>query len=191
MRVFIAIELDRGIRQRLCSLQESLGIAGNGVRWLTPEQMHLTLKFLGEAPDEDIAGVCDALREIAEETPPFNFEVAGAGCFPKSGPVRIVWAGINEPTGRLAVCQQLYEDVFAGLGFKQEHRAFAPHLTIGRVRESALSPRLREAVTRHGDFRCGRQVVEEMVLYQSVLKREGAEYVSVCRCPLGGEASGE
>lgn len=185
MRLFAAIELEAGIKQGLLRLQRELRIAPTAVRWLTAEQMHLTLKFLGDVPDADVPVVCEALREVAGRTPAFEIEVAGLGCFPPGGSARIVWAGLNEPTGVLALCRERCEAAFADLGFHRENRGFTPHLTIGRVKEPRDSHEIRAAVAHHAHFRGGRQDVTEIVMFESFLKREGAEYAAVARCDLG------
>jgi 2'-5' RNA ligase len=188
MRLFAAIELEAGIKQGLVRLQRDLRIAPAAVRWLTPDQMHLTLKFLGDVPDPDVPVVCEALREIAGRTPPFEIEVAGLGCFPPGGSARIVWAGLNEPTGVLALCRERCEAAFADLGFRRENRGFTPHLTIGRVKEPRASHEIRAAVQRHVAFQGGRQDVAEIVMFESFLKREGAEYAAVARYALGEQS---
>jgi 2'-5' RNA ligase len=188
VRLFAAIEIDPAICERLVRVQKELRGFDRAIRWLTPDQMHLTIKFLGEVPDGDVPVVCDALKSIAEETPAFDLEVHGLGCFPERGGVRIVWAGLREPTGALVECREHCETLFAELGFKQEHRGFAPHLTIGRVKEARSSEEIRLAVERHADYAGGAQGVDEIVLFESVLKREGAQYAPVCRCELAEEA---
>lgn len=187
MRLFAAIELDTGVTDRLLRLQRELSLPANAVRWISAAQMHLTLKFLGEVADGEVDDVCAALKLAAEATPAFEMDVAGVGCFPPAGPVRIVWAGLSEPTGALSACQRRCDDALAETGFKPEARAFTPHLTIGRVRDSSASAAIRAAVSRVRAFEGGRQGVDEIVLFESLLKREGAEYVAVCRCPLATE----
>ncbi len=188
MRLFAAIELDPAIRERLVRVQQELGEFDRAIRWLSRDQMHLTIKFLGEVPDGDVPAVCDVLKEIAQETPAFDIDVRGLGCFPDRGGVRIVWAGLHEPSGALAECREHCEAMFAGLGFKQEHRGYAPHLTIGRVKESRRSAEIRRAIEERPDFAGGAQGVAEIVLFESYLKRAGAEYAPVCRCELAEEA---
>jgi len=187
VRLFAAIELEPAIRERLARAQRELGDFGRAIRWLTPDQMHLTIKFLGEVPDGDVSVVCDALSQIADETPAFDLEVVGLGCFPDRGVARVVWAGLREETGALSACRERCEAVYADLGFRPEHRAFAPHLTIGRVKDGRCSAEMRRAVERHSSFAGGAQAVDEIVLFESVLKREGAEYAPICRCRLADE----
>ncbi len=186
--MFAAIELDSELRRRLIRLQTDIGVHEGGLRWLTPEQMHLTVKFLGEVPDDLIPAVCEALDGVAADCEPFAFQVRGVGCFPPRGSVRIVWAGLEEPTGRLRRLQAACEQVFAGLGFKQEHRSYTPHLTLARVRNASLSSSLRAGAERNGAFAAGRQEADEIVLFESVLRREAAQYRVVARCPFGGQS---
>lgn len=187
MRLFAAIELETAIGERLVRLQRELRGFERSIRWLTPDQMHLTVKFLGDVPDGDVPVVCDALKQIAQETPAFDLEVRGLGCFPDRGGVRIVWAGLHEPTGALVACRDRCETLFAGLGFKQEHRAFVPQLTIGRVKDGRCSEELRQTVEGRSSFSGGAQGVSEIVLFESVLRREGPQYAPVCRCSLAEE----
>jgi 2'-5' RNA ligase len=186
--MFAAIELDPELRRRLVRLQTDIGVQERGLRWLTPEQMHLTVKFLGEVPDDLIPAVCDALAGLAADGEPFAFEVRGVGCFPPRGSVRIVWAGLEEPSGRLRRFQAACEQVFAGLGFKQEHRLYAPHLTLARVKNASLSASLRAGAARNDGFSAGRQEADEVVLFESVLRREAARYRVVARCPFEGRS---
>lgn len=190
MRLFAAIELDPAIRRKLTRLQTELALHGRGIRWVGDDQMHLTVKFLGEVPDADVPAVCEMLREIAQATSPFEFSVEGVGCFPPAGSVRVIWAGLSEPSGRLAACRDACEARYADLGFKPERRGFTPHLTLARVKQASLSSAIRAAVTRRPDFSAGRQCVHELVMFESQLRREGAEYVPVCRCELGGGEPG-
>jgi len=184
VRLFAAIELEAGITQGLVRLQREFRLPPHAVRWLGPDQMHLTLKFLGEVSDPDVPLVCEALREVAARTPAFEFEVAGLGCFPPRGPVRVVWVGVKEPSGVLALCRERCEAAFADLGFRREQRGYTPHLSIGRIGEARLSNEIRAAVDGHAGFLGGLQDAAELVMFESVMKREGAEYAPITTCPL-------
>lgn len=188
IRTFLAVEFDDAFKRSLARLQSRLDAGGRGVRWMRPEEYHLTLKFVGDLEERDLPEICDLLTEMAVECKPFEMELKGAGCFPPAGGVRIVWAGLSEPTGRLAELQSRSEALFSGLGYKQEHRAFSPHVTIARVRDARRSQELRAAVGRHADFSGGTQAVDEVVLFQSILEREGPRYVAMSRHHLGEEA---
>jgi len=187
MRTFVAVELDESIRRGLSKLQDRLRQFDRAVRWVRPESIHLTIKFLGEVPDQQIADVCAGVDEAATASSGFEISVAGAGCFPPRGPARVVWAGLTEPTGRLAACQQACEQALGRLGFAPEARAFHPHLTLGRVKQASSGPDLRPAIERLADFGGGRQRVVELVLFESQLRREGAIYVPLHRARLTGQ----
>jgi len=184
VRLFVAIETSIEVRRALGKVQRSLAAFDDTVRWTAAEQLHMTLKFLGDVEDGRLPSVVEVCRKAASATQPFAMRFVGCGCFPPSGRVRIVWAGTQAPAGTLDRCQLAAEDAFAEMGFPPEGRAFAPHLTIGRVREDRTDGRLREAVAA-AKLPPVEQLVEEIVLMQSVLRAQGAEYVAAARIPLG------
>lgn len=185
MRCFLAIELPASVRDLLAGLQERLRELGRAVRWTRVEHIHLTLKFLGEVPDRDVAGVCDAAARVAVRFEPFELAVGGTGCFPPRGAARIVWTGIDGPPQPLIDCHRAGEQAYADLGFKPENRKYSPHLTIGRVRDARASQEIRAAVEREADFSAGSFPVEELVMFQSVLRPTGPIYTAISRPPLG------
>lgn len=185
MRCFVAIELCQDVRRKLADLQSWLGHWDRAVRWVRPESIHLTLKFLGEVPDGQIPAICQVVDEVAAVCDPFALTVQGTGCFPPRGPVRIAWVGVDEPTGRLATCQRLCEDAFAKLGFARETRPFAPHLTLARIKDPRKARDLRDRLGTYVDFNAGTVDAEELVLFESQLSPEGARYVAVHRAGMG------
>jgi 2'-5' RNA ligase len=156
------------------------------VRWTRPEQIHLTLKFLGEVPDPDVPAVCDAMVAVAGRFGPVEFAVRKAGCFPPGGSARIFWAGLDEPTGRLARLRDACEDAFTDMGYPREDRAFKPHLTVGRVKDPRSSRQVRNTAAAEAAFDAGRQTADEIVLFQSILAPQGATYVALSRASLAG-----
>lgn len=185
LRAFIAIELDDALIRDLTTLRTRIDAGRAGVRWMTAGQMHLTLKFLGDLDERRLPELCRALTQIAAKHDPFEMRLTGAGCFPPCGTVRIVWAGLEEPTGRLASLQRDIEVGMAELGFPREHRGFAPHVTLARVRSARHAGPLREAVAAAANFAGGAMDVKEIVLFQSILSRDGASYVPLSRHVLG------
>lgn len=188
MRCFLAIELPQAVHDRLAELQKRLAVLDRLVRWTRVEQIHLTLKFLGDVPDRQAAAVCVAARKVAERFEPFDLDIRGTGCFPLGGPARIVWAGLADPPASLLECQEACEETYAALGFKPEKRMFKPHLTIGRVRDGADSRQVRAAVQAQADFAAGRCRVTELVMFQSVLRPSGPIYTAIARAPLSRRA---
>lgn len=184
MRCFVAIELPDDVKERLIELQAELGAPAGGVRWMKPEAMHLTVKFLGEVPDRALPEVCDAVTTAADWCSPFEFTVRSAGCFPARGGVRVVWAGVDEPTGALADLHATCQEVLFELGFPIEGRAFSPHLTLGRAKDPRRAAPLRERLPAVENFDAGVVDVDELILFQSILKKEGAEHTPMHRARL-------
>lgn len=187
MRCFVAIELPPQVHDRLADLQNRLGTVGRAVRWTRVDQIHLTVKFLGDVPDDQVPAVCAAAKEVARRFDPFPLDVRGAGCFPPAGQARIVWAGIAEAPQPLADCQEACEQAYAALGFKPEGRRFHPHLTIGRVRDARASRDIRAAVEKEAAFPAGTFTAGELTVFQSVLRPTGPTYTVIARAPFSPE----
>jgi 2'-5' RNA ligase len=185
VRAFLAIELTDPIRQRLAEAQENLRPAAEGVKWVAPEKIHLTLKFLGEIEEDAVPAITDAVAEVAGRIEPFHISVESVGAFPPRGKPRVIWAGIAEDTGRLADLQRQTEAALKSLGFKPEKRRWTPHATIGRVKKRRGSRELRPALDERQDDRFGAQPVTEIVLFRSDLFPAGAVYTPLRRIPLG------
>lgn len=184
MRTFIAIELDDAIRQRLAAAQDRLRAAGCNVRWVKPEQMHLTLKFLGEIEEEAVDGVAAAMAAAAAGGKPFALTLAGLGAFPPRGAPRVVWAGAEEPSGTLAALHKRLEHQLARLGFERERRAYRPHLTLGRVKDPRGREQLRALIGEGAGEAFGTQAAGGLVHFRSVLSPQGATYTPLHRQPL-------
>ncbi|MBN1489061.1 MAG: RNA 2',3'-cyclic phosphodiesterase [Phycisphaerae bacterium] len=185
MRCFVAIELSDGIQQRLSGLQQRQSSLDRAIRWALPEQIHLTLKFLGEVPDATVPALCATMADVASQHAPLTLAVRGAGCFPPSGAPRIFWAGIEESSGMLARLRDACEAAFETHGFAREKRKFMPHLTIGRVKDPRAAAKVRAAAGAEADFDAGEQAVREIILFESTLLPQGARYSAVARATLG------
>lgn len=168
----------------LTDVQAALSAKCNGVRWIPGEQLHLTVKFLGEVPDQDAARVAEAVGRAAAGAVPFNMEMTGCGCFPLRGTVRIVWVGVREASGALLQCVERVEGELEALGFPKERRRFSPHLTIGRVREDRSGGRLRSIIEAYS-FRSAEQSVSSITLMSSVLSPTGPTYTPVSTSRFG------
>ena len=187
LRLFIAVELPEKVRGLLADAVRHLRQADADVSWSRPENMHLTLKFLGDTPEEFVGEIAAALDAAAGACPSHTATVGGIGAFPTLRRPRVVWAGIDEPTGRLAELQKAVEDVTADL-VPPDPRGFTAHLTLGRVR----SPRNAERLARLMDgCRLASAAtapaaipVNEVVLIRSELPRSGPTYTALHRSPL-------
>ncbi|HOW97612.1 MAG TPA: RNA 2',3'-cyclic phosphodiesterase [Kiritimatiellia bacterium] len=176
LRAFIALEISDEVRAALDRLQRDLMRGEARVGWVTPARIHLTLAFLGDIFAAQLPGLADALDAVAEGCPPFAFDVAGTGAFGPPKSPRVVWAGVEEPTGALVRLQAAAAVAVTGLGFRIEERAFHPHLTLGRVRDRRGAADLTSRLESFRTLRCGRVEVRRVLLLQSVLSSQGAEY---------------
>lgn len=187
MRLFLAIELDDSVKKSLQKMAGELRRFDSVVRWTKLEQMHLTLKFLGETPDAGATDVCDAAAQVAAACEPFDWMIDACGCFPPRGKVRIVWTGSGSGPEPLLRCATRCEDAYAELGFARESRPFSPHVTLGRVRFDETGGRLRDAVDGL-EITGVSQSVSSVTVFQSVLEKTGARYTVLGRYTFGGVA---
>lgn len=174
-RLFVAIRPPEPVRDLLIDAMEGI----EGARWQSDQQLHLTLRFIGEvdaAQAEDIAG---ALGRIGAA--PFPLEIRGVGYFEKKGHVHTAWAGIA-PSPALEVLQRKVERACVSAGLAPEPRKFTPHITLARL-NSASGP-IGSWLAAHGTLRAGPFEVAEMALYESSLGRDGAHYEPVIRYSL-------
>ena len=184
MRLFVAIELNDAVKKSLMDAQKALVGFNRMVRWVGKEQMHLTLKFLGEVKSGKLPEIKRAVEAAATDSIPFDLDAVGTGCFPPKGKVRVVWTGIEKSGDELANCQAKVESELEKVGFPKEERPFSPHLTLGRVKEDLSGGELRDEIARVDAKRVS-QRVEKIVLMSSELTRAGARYTKVGTWKLG------
>ncbi len=185
VRTFIALHLTEDVQGRLASAQDTLAGAEARVRWVPRQNIHLTLKFLGGVEDRMLGEVCSAAAEAAEQVEPFRFDVAGVTAMPPAGALRLIWAGVCEPTGALAELHDLLSGACEGLGFKGEQRGFRPHLTLGRFKGGKNADALRAAAAEMADAAFGSVDADELVVYGSVLGPTGPTYTALSHARLG------
>jgi 2'-5' RNA ligase len=168
IRAFVALDLEEPMRARLAELVAEIRDRIPGVRWVRPEGIHLTLRFLGYARREVLDSLGPALRSEADRCAAGAAEVSGLGTFPERGRARVIWLGIAVPPSVLRL-QQACERAAVAAGFEPETRPFAPHLTLGRWPEPARPPALPAA-----DL--GRTRLDTLVLYRSQPGPKGSVY---------------
>lgn len=192
VRTFIAILISPQARQALENcIQRLSDLAPAGVRWVDPSGIHLTLRFLGNIPTTTVDQVLAAQAAAAGTFPPFSVQLSQLGMFPNQRRPRVLWAGV---TGELEALQMLHRAVEGQLeriGYSPEKRPFAPHLTLGRVRErvsNADRTRIADAVSSVTLDNTDPWLVEESHLIRSTLSPQGAIYTSIgaaSLAPLG------
>lgn len=180
IRAFIAIDLNEPIRRFLSDLIRDFKSLGLDARWARPENIHLTLKFLGEVSEEQLDLLAEALRKAAGTAVSFSLTVQGVGVFPSSRRPRIVWAGLQrEPN--LTHLQREVEDRMNRLGFEREQRPFKPHLTLARIRRPGRTQKIKGWLRDHSQLQGPSWTVNEITLFRSELTPEGARYTPLAK----------
>jgi len=176
MRAFIAITLSAAVRNALLSFLREVKLFDAPVRWVRPEGMHLTLRFLGEISPSRVAEVSSTLDNVTARHAAFSLEFVGTGTFPaKPHAPRVIWSGIAQGRPMESLHLDLQEGLEA-IGIPRERRRFHPHLTLGRVRSSCNLEAALKFVCSQERTTFGSMSVHSVDLYKSILKPEGAEH---------------
>jgi 2'-5' RNA ligase len=179
IRAFIAVNLPASVKEALGELQKSMSQAGLKARWTQHMGIHVTLKFLGAVSDDRVPAIRAAMEEAAGGFRLMEARVAGVGAFPNERWPRVVWVGLDEPTGDLATLHARLEAALEPLGFEPEGRPFRPHLTLARIKVPARAGKVAQALEEHRGVDLGKITVDRIVLYQSTLKPSGALYTAL------------
>ncbi len=134
LRTFIAVDLPGEVVSRAQRLGRELGEGADGIKWVEPQSMHLTLKFLGDVRENETYEICQAIDRAVKPLAAFDVDCRGAGAFPNLERPRTLWIGVGQESEPLAHLHAAIEDAMADLGFHREPKRFRPHLTIGRVK---------------------------------------------------------
>jgi 2'-5' RNA ligase len=183
LRLFIAFELPDEVRAAIAEYVHPLRNLPGRVSWVKPDNIHLTLKFLGDTPEKKIDGISGVLREAARDVQPILAKISGSGVFPNERRPRVLWIGIEESTGALQKLATTIDHRMHDFGFKKEDRSFSPHLTIGRVREGNVDKIV--SAMRERPFTAHEVEWNEITLMQSELLPGGSVYTPLCKIKLG------
>jgi 2'-5' RNA ligase len=192
MRIFVALDIDDEIRERIARFIAEMRALVPDARWVAPESLHVTLKFIGEKPDELVKQVQECLASISANS--FDLSFQGCGFFPTSKSALVFWIGIEAGT-KLAKLASQVEDALVGIGVPKEARAFSPHLTLARAGSGApgqrkddkankLFARLQQKLTEIPAPEFGRMSAREFFLYRSQLSSQGSRYTKIARFEL-------
>jgi 2'-5' RNA ligase len=186
IRTFVAVELDDPVRKTAERFIEKLHRTGAEVSWVAPQNLHLTLKFLGEILANDVPRVCEAVRAAVAGRAPFEVEICGAGAFPNLARPTTLWLGGGVGEKEMAELAEQVEAALEPLGYRREDRSFRVHLTIGRVRRmTAGLNELKRILEQQARFSAGVLPVKEVVVFASLLEPGGPVYEALGRAPLG------
>ena len=194
MRLFIALDIDEAIRERIARFMDGVRGFAENARWVQPESLHLTLKFIGEQPEAAVEQIKQALGTIRASAAEIQFR--GYGFFPTPKSARVFWVGM-ESGPQLAALAKAIDDQTASLGIPKEERAFSPHLTLARGGGGSGSPRWRKGDGPNRTFQqlqeklsalpapeFGTMTAREFFLYQSQLSPKGSKYTKLARFEL-------
>ena len=187
IRSFIAIEIPPPLKSRMEEIQRELRRTDADVKWVRPEAVHLTLKFLGAIRQEEVEKISLALAPVVAGEESFEVRVQGMGCFPNPRNPRVVWLGVDRGKENLAFLQKAIEKKMSELSFPAEGRPFSPHLTLGRVRSPKGKAGLTQALEKHQGVEIGIFQAREVILFRSELRPAGAVYTKLMEFPMRKE----
>jgi 2'-5' RNA ligase len=184
IRAFIAIELPDHINSAIRNVQKNLKSRKLDIRWVSPGNIHLTLKFLGNIHNEDVQDISSAISAAVKGINPFAVSIKGLGAFPSLSRPRVVWVGVGDQTESLARLYDNIEDQLEAFGIAREERRFTAHLTIGRIKGKINVVKLIDAIREEKDFAEESFSIRDVTLFKSDLKPEGAFYTSLYKASI-------
>lgn len=176
VRSFIAIELPAAVLSLLDSVQQELKVLRLKARWVRPQNIHLTLKFLGNINSGEIEKIGRAMVDATVDSAPFTLTIGGIGFFPDIKRPRVIWVGLDGAKPALFNLQRNLADRLAIAGFPKEKRSFKAHLTLGRIRQAVNPNIVDQAIQGYSDLGDLKFTVNRIILFKSDLKPSGAEY---------------
>jgi 2'-5' RNA ligase len=187
LRTFLAIPLNKAVRDRLVSLQERMTGLGADVKWVEPDNLHVTLLFLGEVDERDVMPICSAAAEVGRLHAAISMSVETVGCFPNIHRPRVVWVGVGEGAAEVTALHDALEPPLLELGcYRREERHFTPHITLGRVKAERTGAAITATLSKFADWQAGEVRATEIHVLSSELTPKGPVYSVLSRVPLRG-----
>lgn len=187
IRTFVAIEIPNDVRDRTVRLIDKLSDTTDSVRWVDPENLHVTVKFLGDVDDTEIYQVCRSVADATSQHASFVANCESLGAFPKLEKPRTVWLGVHDEQDQLiSLFQSVDESLKKSMGFPLEVKQIRPHLTLGRLRYGRKdTAELTEQIKSLAEYQAGAVPVDELIIFASELTRQGPVYNVLGRAALG------
>ncbi len=186
IRAFIAIKLPDFIKKVLKDTQKTMLENGIKAKYISPENMHLTLKFLGNIDSDLLPEIKKTLTRSAQYVKPIRLSLKGIGAFPNSRSPKVIWAGINGETQKLATLHAKLEQRLSKLGIREEKREFHGHLTLARIKKNRLSAQKFERfIQQTGQFESVKFTADRLILFQSRLMPKGPIYIKLFSAKFG------
>jgi RNA 2',3'-cyclic 3'-phosphodiesterase len=188
-RTFIALGASGEVVGHAQRIVKRLRKLAHDIKWVEPHHLHWTLHFLGEVADDELFALCQAAERATLPFDEFTMEARGVGAFPRAEAPRTLWIGVGRGTQEVQELHASLDVQLKPLGFRGENRRYVPHLTLGRVGKLSHGEQaaLAEALGELADYDAGVQMVDEVTIFGSRLRREGTEYVELGYAMLGGE----
>lgn len=176
IRVFLAVSPPHALRPAFQEVRASFPSDSMFWRWVAPEQIHLTLKFLGDIPTASLTPIIQHVSQALAGQKAFAVQARTLGCFPQRSRPRLLWMGLHDPQGHLACLQHRIETALQPLGHAPDQRPFHPHLTLARASQAQREPSLAALLHRYHERCFGEFSVTQVHVFQSYLHRQGAVY---------------
>jgi 2'-5' RNA ligase len=186
VRLFVALEVPAAVRKKLSGLVQSLRAIDSRPKWVRTDNLHLTLKFIGEVPEAKLATIRNSLAGVRSASAA-ELTFRGLGFFPDEKRPRVFWAGIEAKPNVRELAAEI-EQRLEKQGIPREQRNFSPHLTLARFQPPGLPDKLRSAIAVHASEEFGSMRTNQFHLIESKLKPAGAEYTTLQSFPFAGEA---
>ncbi|MCJ7692762.1 MAG: RNA 2',3'-cyclic phosphodiesterase [Sedimentisphaerales bacterium] len=190
MRCFIAIDIDENMRKAFADLEQQMQTRTRGeninksdVKWVQPEHVHITLKFLGEVKDKQISEVCNIVGELAKQSKGFELDIESVGHFGGKS-ARVLWVGTGEGGEELRLLAEAIDEHLSLAGWPKETREFSGHLTLCRIRNTLAGLKLAQMSKEYKDFKLGAVSVDSLSVYQSELTPSGPNYTVLVKYEL-------
>ncbi len=189
IRSFIAIPIPAAMQKSAAGMVTRLSGPGDGIKWVPGDNLHLTLKFLGDVDNRDIPKLCDVVKQCCAGHDAFPLEFRGAGAFPSPEKPRVVYAKVTVGGEPLTALVEALQPALAELGFKPEPRDYVPHMTLGRTRGGSRrgSSELQERIAAQSESRLGQMLADRVLVMGSFLDKAGPSYHVMGTIPLNGE----
>ncbi|MBU1061178.1 MAG: RNA 2',3'-cyclic phosphodiesterase [Candidatus Omnitrophica bacterium] len=184
IRAFVAIEIDEPNKQKLSDLITQFKKSNTQIKWVTENQMHLTLKFLGNIDGSLVPNISEALKNISENFTQFNIKLSKIGAFPNLQRPRVIWIGIDKGKENVILLANSVETALERLNFAKEKREFKTHLTLGRVKSLKNISGLTKIISETGLQFQDEIKIDKLILFQSTLTPKGAIYTPLAESYL-------
>ena len=176
IRAFIAINFNPKIQRSIGRMQDHLRKTNCDIKWVRPENIHITLKFLGNVETKQVDAIKRMLANHYRSTKPLKVELAQLGTFPNINRPRILWIGLKDNKQRLSQTAISLQKALTKIGLEGDQKAFSPHITIGRIRSFKNTNLLSESISKYQVPKGLTQVITKIILYKSILTSQGPNY---------------